>query len=195
MNHITAIFVALGPGGFSALRVGLSTAKGIATANQIPLIGVGTLAIEAAPYVHREKAVWAIIDAGRCKLYAGLFDIRNILRGKIADGYQQITHNELPSILGENVLVCGEAVTGPVHEKLLQLTDHIYMVEAKPPTRKSSTLARLAYQRLSAGEFDDPVTIQPIYLQSDQHGNAEKANVGKKDNDYNSGKKIDPSSK
>jgi tRNA threonylcarbamoyladenosine biosynthesis protein TsaB len=168
MNSITAIFVAVGPGGFSALRVGLSTAKGIATANQIPLIGIGTLAIEAAPHIHRKDAVWAIIDAGRCKLYAGLFENLNGPIIQIDDGYQKIAYSQLQSIIGNNVVVCGEAVTGPAHERLRELTDHIQLIEEKPPTRKASTLARLAYQRLSTGEFDDPRTIQPIYMQSAQ---------------------------
>jgi len=189
INSITAIFVALGPGGFSALRVGLSTAKGIATANQIPLIGIGTLAIEAAPYIHRKDAVWAIIDAGRCKLYARLFENLNGPIGKNTDGYQKITYNQLQSILGNNVVVCGEAVTGPAYEKLRELTNHIHLVEENPPTRKASTLARLAYQRLSTGEFDDPRTIQPIYMQSAQLENTGKPIFGKKDIDCDFGKK------
>jgi len=50
-RDLNAIFIAKGPGGFSALRVGMSTAKAMAVSLEIPLVAVGTLDVEVAPYL------------------------------------------------------------------------------------------------------------------------------------------------
>ena len=176
-DRIQAVFVALGPGGFSALRVGLSTAKGIAAARQVPLVGVDTLTIEAGPYLDLGKPVWAMIDAGRSKLYAGLFDTGDSNCGGSAVRYRVIAHGELPSLLGRGAVVCGEAVTGPANETLRRLADHVCLIEAQPPTRGAATLARLAYRRLAAGDTDDPAAVEPMYMNAAQFEKAEKARV------------------
>lgn len=177
-DQIEAVFVALGPGGFSALRVGLSTAKGLATAQQIPLVGIDTLAIEAAPYLDLGRPVWAVIDAGRSKLYAGLF---NSSGDKGIGDYRVIAHGELPSLLEHDVAVCGEAVTGPANDALRKLVDHVRLIEKQPPTRSPVTLARLAYRRLAAGDTDDPASIEPIYMNAAQFEKAETARVTRAD--------------
>ena len=58
---LEAIAVALGPGGFSALRVGLSCAKGLAMPTDTPLIGVGTLEMEAYPYASTGLPICAVL--------------------------------------------------------------------------------------------------------------------------------------
>ncbi|MBM3947618.1 MAG: tRNA (adenosine(37)-N6)-threonylcarbamoyltransferase complex dimerization subunit type 1 TsaB, partial [SAR202 cluster bacterium] len=67
-RDISAVSVALGPGGFSALRVGLSFAKGIAEGLRIPLVAVGTLELEAFPLASTGLPVYAVGDAGRGQL-------------------------------------------------------------------------------------------------------------------------------
>ena len=57
--------MALGPGGFSALRVGISVAKGLALPLDIPLVGVGTLEMEAYPYAGAGIPVCPLLEAGR----------------------------------------------------------------------------------------------------------------------------------
>ena len=65
VSDLTAICVASGPGGFSALRVGMSAAKAMAMSLDIPLIAVNTLDIEAQPYLELGVPVCALIGAGR----------------------------------------------------------------------------------------------------------------------------------
>ena len=74
MDDLDAVFVARGPGGFSALRVGISFAKSLAMATGAPLVGVGTLDAEALPYLESGRPVCAAIEAGRRALYVGLYD-------------------------------------------------------------------------------------------------------------------------
>jgi tRNA A37 threonylcarbamoyladenosine modification protein TsaB len=65
MNAISAVAVALGPGSFNGLRVGLSTAKGLAIALAIPLVGASTLELLAAEYEIEEVTQ----NAGRGRVY------------------------------------------------------------------------------------------------------------------------------
>ena len=76
MADLNAVFSAKGPGGFSALRVGMSTAKALATALSIPLFAVNSLDIEAHQYLGLNAPVCAIITAGRNRLYVGTYDGR-----------------------------------------------------------------------------------------------------------------------
>ena len=64
MEDLTAVFAALGPGGFSALRVGLSVAKSLAMARGLPLVGVNTLDVEVAPFHGIGGPLSAVIGAG-----------------------------------------------------------------------------------------------------------------------------------
>ena len=64
-NDLNAIFVATGPGGFSALRVGMSVAKGMSEGLDIPLIGVDTLRVEASALSGFEKPICPVVGMGR----------------------------------------------------------------------------------------------------------------------------------
>ena len=72
-SQLDAVAVALGPGGFSALRVGLSAAKGLALIGGSPIIGVGTLDLEAFPYRDTGLEVCTLLDAGRGEVASALF--------------------------------------------------------------------------------------------------------------------------
>ena len=64
-GDLDAVFLAVGPGGFSALRVGMSAAKGMAEGLDIPLVGVGTLELEAFPYAGTGRSLYPLLDVGR----------------------------------------------------------------------------------------------------------------------------------
>ena len=79
LTDLSALAVSMGPGSYTGLRIGLSTAKGIAYALNIPLIGITTLrtaAIGAAKTlkVKQGDVLMPVIDARRMEVYAMLFD-------------------------------------------------------------------------------------------------------------------------
>ena len=159
VNDLEGIAVALGPGGFSALRVGMSVAKGLALASGKPLVGIGTLDAEAQPYWQTGLPVCALLDAGRSEVSSAHFD---------TDGQRTredliCTPEELlPQIAGTN-LFCGEAV--PARAALIreQLGKRAVVVDHSPAARLWA-LAGLGNRRLKAGDTDDVGTLQPYYL-------------------------------
>ena len=72
-SDLGCVIAAKGPGSFSALRIGMATARGLAMANDIPLVGVGTLEVEAFPYLGLGLPVCALIEAGREQVAAAIY--------------------------------------------------------------------------------------------------------------------------
>ena len=72
-SDLSAIAVAIGPGSYTGLRVGLALAKGIALAQKLPLVGVPTLDIVAAAVCRLETDLVVVAEAGRTRLWAGQY--------------------------------------------------------------------------------------------------------------------------
>ena len=172
MEDLTAVFAAQGPGGFSALRVGLSVAKSLAMARNLPLVGVNTLDIEAVPFHGIGAPLATVIGAGRSKVYLGTYDGSTSHEGD----YRVVERERLEETLSEGTIVFGEEA-GAVRN--LAGTE-ISVIETPPPTRSASALAKLAYERLRVGETDDPDTLQPIYMHSAQFEKAKQARERRK---------------
>ena len=158
-RDLTGIAVALGPGGFSALRVGISAAKGLALAAGNLLVGVSTLDLEAYPYLPSGAPVCALLDVGRQEVAAARF----------AQDGQRLAEDilgppaELLHDITEPTIFCGEGVTqwiGLIRERLGNLALPI----ASPPAARLWSLAALAQQRMDLGLMDDLATLQPHYL-------------------------------
>lgn len=165
MAQLEAVFIAKGPGAFSALRVGVSTAKALAVALNIPLASVATLDIEAQPYLGLGVPVCAIIGAGRDRVYVGRYGAAGSIGEPV---YEVVTHDDLASEAHATTLFCGEG-TEAVAATLRQRTSSNTLVpDVTPPTRRASVLGKLAYQRWRGGLGDDPATLQPLYLRSAQ---------------------------
>ncbi len=172
MDDVTAVFAAVGPGGFSALRVGLSVAKSLAMARDLPLVGVNALDIEALPYRGLKGHLVAVIGAGRSKVYVGTFDSASTQGGN----YRVVEREMLEGALREGTIVCGEEA-GAVRDLVgVRAT----VIEMPPPTRTASALAKLAHERLLAGKADDPDLLEPIYMHSAQFEKAKQAREQRK---------------
>ena len=164
-SELNSIFVARGPGGFSALRVGISTAKTLAVSLEIPLVSVGTLDAEARPYLNTGLNVCAIISAGRDRLYVGWFQSSS---NPEQPRYEVHTHEEFLGRIDEKTLLCGEEAMAMADSIRKIHGDHALIPEMRPPTRRAGTIADLGYTRLQSGERDDPITLEPMYLRSSQ---------------------------
>ena len=172
MDGVTAVFAAVGPGGFSALRVGLSVAKSLAMARDVPLVGVNTLDVEAVPYRGLEGRLATVIGAGRSKVYLGTYDSTLSQDGD----YRVVERELLEGALREGTIVCGEEA-GAVRDRV---GSRATVIEAPAPTRTASALAKLAYERLRTGKADDPDLLEPVYMHSAQFERAKQARERRK---------------
>ena len=162
-KDISGVIVALGPGSFNGLRVGVSAAKGLSLAWGVPLVGIGTLAVEAFPHAPRGLPVCAISDAGRGEIAAALFQTR---RGR----WQQLaaeritTVDELCEGVERRTVFCGrmnEAIIAQIGEKL---GEKAIVVSGSLALRRAGYLAELGWRRLESNDVDDAASLQPIYL-------------------------------
>ena len=158
--QLDAVAVALGPGGFSALRVGLSAAKGLALIGRRPIIGVGTLDLEAFPYQGTGLEVCALLDAGRGEVATALFGPEG---ERARDDLISAPETILDDVKKSTVF-CGEGVRG--REELIKgrLGDQALLMGEPSPATRLGSLAVLARRRLDAGDFDDLNSLQPYYL-------------------------------
>ncbi len=159
---LSAVAVALGPGSFTGLRVGIAVAKGLALARGIPLIGVPTLDILAAAQEQDRRLLLAVLQAGRGRLCVARYRWRRGWQRR--DDPFLATWESLFADLTAPILLCGE-----VDEKGLRLAEERGdLVTVLPPARclrRAGFLAELAWERLRRGETDDPATLAPLYLQ------------------------------
>ena len=169
MDSLAAVYVASGPGGFSALRVGMSTAKALSAAVGVPLVAVPTLDVEAEPYLGLGMPVHAVMTAGRTRRYLGRF-----LEGKHPE-YGVIEDEDLASQTTEKTVFCGEGLADVKEILTARLGNRAVLTRAAPPTRRPGSLAALAYARLQRGDTADVESLQPLYLRSAQIEAAQRA--------------------
>lgn len=164
---LKAIGVALGPGSFTGLRIGLGLAKGMATALQIPLLGIPTLEILAAAQPCFSGTLIAVLQAGRGRVCAQHFQWQDdgwaALNQPAIMGWQQLIEQVED---GAPVLISGEM--GPDAPRLLMDANASGKTFTTAPVagrlRRAGYLADRAWVRLRNRDTDDPLTLVPIYL-------------------------------
>ncbi|NQT30938.1 MAG: tRNA (adenosine(37)-N6)-threonylcarbamoyltransferase complex dimerization subunit type 1 TsaB [Deltaproteobacteria bacterium] len=161
LQSVSCILVAKGPGSFNGLRVGLSTAKGLAFSLDIPIIGVSSLELEACQHAENDLPICPIFNARREEIATALYQKKDNKWQQLAA--EHITTVEaLDSEITEKTLFCGEyvpVIAGQLKEKL---KDKAVIAPARP--RRASLLSELAKERLKAEDYDNPATLQPLYL-------------------------------
>ena len=167
ISDLDAVFTVSGPGAFSALRVGMSTAKAIASTRDIPLVTLGTLAIEVEPFRGLGMPICAITSAGRNRLYVG-----KTIEDSAELELDVSALDEFLSQVEPGMLYCGEAVSEVGEQILVLVGAEASIINSVPPTRRVSTIADMAYQKLQKGETVNPSAAEPIYLRSSQIASA-----------------------
>ena len=163
-RELDAVAVALGPGGFSALRTGLSVAKGLALAARIPVIGVSSLDLEACPYRDSGLPVCALLEAGRGEAASALIAPNGArLREDRITGPDELLDEIRLTESNPAMLFCGEGMP-PWAESIRAALGGRAVLCHTPPSARAGSLAALAFGRLERGETDDLDTLQPHYL-------------------------------
>lgn len=162
LGSIEEIVVAKGPGSFNGLRVGISTAKGLASALNIPLLGVNTLEAEAYPFAFTGLPLRPVQKAGREEIATALYWQKDN-EWQCLEAENLTTVKTLCRRIKQKTLFCGEIPAEIISEIQQNLGRRAIIPQSNCPSRASS-LAILGWRKLSSGERDDPVTLQPLYL-------------------------------
>ena len=155
-GDVTHIGVAIGPGGFSAVRVGISAAIGLAMPRDIPLAGISTHAVEAEPHLPRsshDRPLYSMLPAGRGELAWARFEGS---AGAVDIGVS--SPHDFASSAPPDLLVCGESA-----EELVRYLPATCFIGGAPPTRSPGTLIRLAVSAIESGDVVTGAVLKPIY--------------------------------
>jgi tRNA threonylcarbamoyladenosine biosynthesis protein TsaB len=164
---LDGVGVSIGPGSFTGLRIGVSVAKGIAFARNIPLVGVPTLealALHAAEADHTEPGtrLLAALDARRDEVYCQLFDVTADGPVPLRDARDLTLGALMEELHGSPVRVTGEAAAKVLAWPGAPATLSIVTGEALRCS--GGSVARLGERLLLAGKADDPSALEPRYI-------------------------------
>jgi tRNA threonylcarbamoyladenosine biosynthesis protein TsaB len=164
VDHLSAIAVGIGPGMFTGLRVGVTTAKVLAQALRIPVIPIPSLDLLAYPLRHSRALVVPAIDARRHEVYYALY--RSVPGGvQRVSEYEMGTAEELAGELearGEEALLCGDGAAR--FADAFAPLDHVEFAGIAHSAPSLSALAELAIARYEREEFCPPAEVLPMYL-------------------------------
>jgi tRNA threonylcarbamoyladenosine biosynthesis protein TsaB len=176
MDGVEAISVAIGPGSYTALRVGLSLAKGIAVSRGIPIIGIPTLDVLAAAQPEVSMPLAAVLRAGRGRVALGWYKRasssartgslarRNGAGMWEARGEVQLTTvDALAKSIEKPTLVAGE-LTAAERQRLARKKVKVILAAPHLCVRRPSLLAEIGWRRLQSGQVDDAAALSPMYL-------------------------------
>jgi tRNA threonylcarbamoyl adenosine modification protein YeaZ len=162
LGSVDAIIVAKGPGSFNGLRVGIGTAKGLASALNIPLLGVNTLETEAYPFAFTRLPLRPIHKAGREEIATALYRQEDN-EWQCLEAENLTTVKVLCRRIKQKTLFCGE-IPPDIISEIQQNLGKQAIISQNNSLSRASSLVILGWRKLNKGEQDDPITLQPLYL-------------------------------
>ena len=162
IDMLSALGVALGPGSFTSLRVGLAFVKGLALARKLPVIGISTLDVIAAAQPALKIPLAVVLQAGRSRLALGLY--KSSKNGWQVQGPARVvTIEELVNEIESPTFIAGE-LSAEDRQKLGRKKVNVKLASPAQCVRRPAVLAELAWARWQAGDVDDAVSLAPVYL-------------------------------
>jgi len=159
-TDLSAVAVSMGPGSYTGLRIGVSAAKGLCYALDIPLIAVSTLAAMASAkqnQTHSNTLLCPMIDARRMEVYMALFD--QDLNLKVPVKAQILDEHTFDEFLNDyQVLIFGDGADKC--KGLYTASEFLF----KEHVNSAADMTLLAYQAYQAQNFVDLAYFEPFYL-------------------------------
>jgi tRNA threonylcarbamoyladenosine biosynthesis protein TsaB len=164
LDELGAIAVDVGPGLFTGLRVGVATAKAMASALRVPVVGVSSLDLVAFPVRFSPRLIASVVDARRGEVFFAFYR-------QVPGGLQRVSEpqvgatDELTAELlasGEECLAVGDGAVRYAQE-LHELTT-VEVADAGLQHPSAASLVQLAHARALREEFVNPWEVEPVYL-------------------------------
>ncbi|MBS9767079.1 MAG: tRNA (adenosine(37)-N6)-threonylcarbamoyltransferase complex dimerization subunit type 1 TsaB [Flavobacteriaceae bacterium] len=158
MSDLSAVAVSKGPGSYTGLRIGVSTAKGLCFALEIPLISISTLQALALQIQERKGVIIPLLDARRMEVYSAVFSTDNQFiretKAEIIDenSFKEYLSEQTVYFLGDGATKCKDII---LH------SNAVYIDNALPSAKE---MALLSYQKWKQKDFEDVAYFEPFYL-------------------------------
>ena len=157
-KDLSAIAISKGPGSYTGLRIGVSTAKGLCYALDIPLISVSTLEALADQVKVNDGFVIPMLDARRMEVYSAVFDEKN---NQIRETQAQVLdENSFKRYLDKGkVYFIGNGV-----EKSKEIFTHKNAVFIENKLPSSDNMSIIAFEKYKKNDIEDVAYFEPFYL-------------------------------
>lgn len=156
-QDLKAIAVSQGPGSYTGLRIGVSAAKGLCYALQIPLIAVDTLTALAHQVKEKNGIIIPMIDARRMEVYSAIFNSElQMIREVQAE---ILTENSFEQIQ-ETIYFIGDS--NEKAKTILAKPNFVFLDEMMFPSSKE--MAAISYSKFLKNDFEDVAYFEPYYL-------------------------------
>jgi len=157
-NDLSAIAISKGPGSYTGLRIGVSSAKGLCYALEIPLVSILTLESLANSVKIENGVIIPLLDARRLEVYTAVFD-KNY--NSIKETYNYILdENSFSEYLKKDkVTFLGD---GTVKTKDIIHHENAVFLEGYYPSAKE--MVSLSYKKYLSNKFEDVAYFEPFYL-------------------------------
>lgn len=157
IQELDAIAVSMGPGSYTGLRIGVSAAKGLCFALEIPLISIRTLESLASQISAETKFVVPMLDARRMEVYAAVFSDNKQVRKTMAeiivsDSFLEYLEQDAVTFVGSGV------------EKFKSVCNHSNAVFVENKLPSACQMAKLAEAKYKISDTEDVAYFEPYYL-------------------------------
>ncbi len=162
------VAVASGPGSFTGIRIGVGTAKALALALDVPIVGVSTLEVLAYAMIGQDGLVCPIMDARRNQVYTALYafegdDLITLEQEKCIDIKEMI---DIVSRYNKKIIFVGDGIE-VYKDQILAKLDATFAPSFLAMPR-ASVLAHIAYTKALEGNTSDADSFAPVYLRKPQ---------------------------
>ena len=159
-KQLSAVAVSMGPGSYTGLRIGISSAKGLCYANDLPLIAVNSLEVLAAAYSPQDDDILiSMFDARRMEVYALVLNAqKEVLQATEAvivtpDSFQEFQSQGRLVLFGNGATKCKDVIP---------LTNSLFVEELQFPSARN--MVALATAKFEANSIEDVAYFEPFYL-------------------------------
>lgn len=170
LTQLNAVCLSSGPGSYTGLRIGSSTAKGLCYALDIPLIAVSTLEILARTALEQSGAPYAcaLIDARRMEAYTGIYTQNG---RKLWEKACELSQEQLARWAGDYP---GIVFTGNALPKIHSLLNLLNLPEYEHPRSGAGLMVPFAYEKWVNGQLEDIALFTPNYIKTWEEGQRQK---------------------
>jgi tRNA threonylcarbamoyladenosine biosynthesis protein TsaB len=167
IDDVDVFAIAIGPGSFTGLRVGLSTVKGLVYATGKRLVSVPTLEAFAWNMPFSKYQVCPLLDARKKEVYAGIFRWDGNGFARVMNE-QTIKIDKLLSLINEPTIFLGEGSIIYKDSIKAWLNDSAIFGNPQDMVPSPANVAYIGMIKAKKGEFEDPIKLVPLYIRKSE---------------------------